>query len=507
MTAGVPLGVTFSFLISAPMCNEIAIILLWELMGWKVATAYVGTGLLIAIVSGWVEPWVYSSDEGNKPWDGFLTWSDRLDWGRDSVKMIVAKVWKWVVLGIAVGALIHGYVPQDALAARMGRGAWWSVPLAVLIGVPLYSNATSFEASSTGSVCGRCGFRHCNCGVFIQRVILKALGGSMKRTFVGLGLCALLGSCHPTPKVEDQAAEVDAVAAKPPAFFTLKADVGADLKMYALSASELRKGETCPLANGVRYMLTEDPRIDRGHYKVTIKNPDFKCAFKTGHVYYKSVDMNFSTGPFDGSNICQKSWEEAPGTTDYVLVDPATKKRASKADRAEAQTLQGAKAYLGWNRGSDFICEKARIVKKCFTKAVVLSTEPSAVKFRTWAEAKGYDPALALMAKTQRETGMGVIPDSCRGINCNGIGIAQVITLIDDKGKDITTQIYSPLWAGITHNILTNLKYSVRVLSEKTKISKDLWELAFNYNGSPQWQRAYADEVESNYKKLKACDL
>jgi hypothetical protein len=329
----------------------------------------------------------------------------------------------------------------------------------------------------------------------------------MKKMLVGLGLWALMGACQPSPKIAEQASEVDATAGGQPVYFTLKAGVGGDLKMYALSASELRKGETCPLAHGVRYMLSADPRIDKGHYKVTIKNPDFKCAFKTGHVYHQLIDVSFSTGPFDGSNICQKSWEEAPGTTDYTLVDPATNMRANKVDRPQAQTLQGAKAYLAWNRGSDFICEKARIVKRCFTKAVVESTEPSAVKFRTWAEAKGYDPALALMAKTQRETGMGVIPDSCQGYNCNGIGIAQVITLYNDNGKDITKETHSPLWVGITHNILTNLKYSVRVLAQKTKISKDLWELAFNYNGSPDWQRAYADEVDSNYKKLKACKL
>ena len=151
VTAGIPLGVTFSFLVAAPMINEVALVMLWEMMGWKVAALYVATGLCVAIVSGliigrlklerFVEPWVFQSDEGKGLYDASLTWSQRVDWGFESVRAIVGKVWPWVVGGIAVGALIHGYVPQDFMAAIMGKSAWWSVPLAVLLGVPMYSNA------------------------------------------------------------------------------------------------------------------------------------------------------------------------------------------------------------------------------------------------------------------------------------------------------------------------------------------------------------------------------
>lgn len=152
VTAGVPLGVTFSFLISAPMVNEVALVLLFGLFGWKAALIYMSTGLFIAMFSGWVigklkmekyvEEWVYeaganSIDSG----DMKISFEERIQFGIEAVREIVAKVWPYVVAGIAVGAGIHGYVPQDFMASIMGKSAWWSVPLAVLIGVPMYSNA------------------------------------------------------------------------------------------------------------------------------------------------------------------------------------------------------------------------------------------------------------------------------------------------------------------------------------------------------------------------------
>jgi uncharacterized membrane protein YraQ (UPF0718 family) len=150
--SGVPLGVTFSFLISSPMINEVAVVLLYGMFGWKVALIYVGTGLAIAIIAGWVigllklekwvEPWVYETHLGN---DGDeeekITFGTRISLGYDAVKDIVGKVWIFVALGIAVGAGAHGYVPEDFMAAIMGKSAWYSVPLSILIGIPLYSNA------------------------------------------------------------------------------------------------------------------------------------------------------------------------------------------------------------------------------------------------------------------------------------------------------------------------------------------------------------------------------
>ena len=152
VTAGVPLGVTLSFLVAAPMVNEIALVLLYGLLGWKVAVLYLFTGLVVAIVSGWIigrlgmekhiEGWVLEmrSNADEVP-DNTRTWNERLDAGKTAVVDIVGKVWIYVIAGIAVGAGIHGYVPEGFMASIMGRDAWWSVPAAVVIGIPMYSNA------------------------------------------------------------------------------------------------------------------------------------------------------------------------------------------------------------------------------------------------------------------------------------------------------------------------------------------------------------------------------
>lgn len=152
VSAGVPLGVTFSFLIAAPMVNEIALALLFGLVGWKVALAYLAFGLSIAIISGWVigrfhlegwlQDWVRNvrARAAVVPQDT-LTVADRIKAGLEAVREIVGRVWIWVVAGIAVGALIHGYAPADLMASIMGADAWWSVPAAVVIGIPMYANA------------------------------------------------------------------------------------------------------------------------------------------------------------------------------------------------------------------------------------------------------------------------------------------------------------------------------------------------------------------------------
>ncbi len=150
--AGVSLGVTFSFLISAPMVNEVALTLLWGLFGWKIALLYLGLGLSVAIVAGWtigrlkmeahLEDWVRDMPRtsAEAAADG-LSLADRIEVGLASVREIVGKVWPYILVGIAIGAGIHGWVPQDFMARIMGKEAWWSVPLAVLIGVPMYTNA------------------------------------------------------------------------------------------------------------------------------------------------------------------------------------------------------------------------------------------------------------------------------------------------------------------------------------------------------------------------------
>lgn len=149
---GIPLGVTLSFLIAAPMINEVALVMLYGMFGWQVAAIYLVTGLFIAISAGWVigrlkmeryiEGWVFEVKmaDVNTP-DSKMPFEDRVQYGLNAVREIVGKVWPYVLAGIAVGAVIHGYVPEGPLASFMGKDAWWSVPAAVLIGVPMYSNA------------------------------------------------------------------------------------------------------------------------------------------------------------------------------------------------------------------------------------------------------------------------------------------------------------------------------------------------------------------------------
>ena len=152
VSAGVPLGVTFSFLIAAPMINEVALGLLFALVGWQVALTYLAFGLSVAIIGGfvigrlqlesWLEPWVRDIRAGavELP-EAEITIVDRIKAGIEAVKDIVGRVWMWIVAGIAAGALIHGYVPADLMVRIMGADAWWSVPAAVVLGIPMYTNA------------------------------------------------------------------------------------------------------------------------------------------------------------------------------------------------------------------------------------------------------------------------------------------------------------------------------------------------------------------------------
>lgn len=149
--AGVPLGVTFSFLISSPMVNEVAVVLLWGLFGWKMTAIYIGTGLLVAIFAGliigklrlekWVEEYVYKFHMGEGHETARPTFRERLAGAKWNTADILKKVWLYIIIAIGIGGFIHGYVPQDFLAHYAGKGNPFAVPIAVAIGVPLYSNA------------------------------------------------------------------------------------------------------------------------------------------------------------------------------------------------------------------------------------------------------------------------------------------------------------------------------------------------------------------------------
>lgn len=213
LSAGVPLGVTFSFLISAPMVNEVALVMLLGLFGWKVAALYLVMGLAVAIVAGMVigrlgmeqhlEDWVQAvaKGQGESTFNGEgMDWSQRLQAGADHVKEIVGKVWPYVVAGIALGAGIHGYVPQDLMASIMGREAWWSVPVAVLLGVPMYTNAAGVipvvqallgKGAALGTVLA---FMMSVIALSAPEMIIlrKALKPRLIATFAGVVACGIL---------------------------------------------------------------------------------------------------------------------------------------------------------------------------------------------------------------------------------------------------------------------------------------------------------------------------
>lgn len=151
LEAGVPLGTTFSFLVASPMINEVALVLLFGMFGWKIALMYIVSGLIIAIISGivighlkvenLVEEFVFKSNQNGKLLLPSLTWKQRIDYAKNYTIGIIKKVWIYILIGISIGAWIHGYVPTDFLAQYASADKWYAVPLAVLVGIPLYSNA------------------------------------------------------------------------------------------------------------------------------------------------------------------------------------------------------------------------------------------------------------------------------------------------------------------------------------------------------------------------------
>jgi uncharacterized membrane protein YraQ (UPF0718 family) len=153
VATGVPIGVTLSFLIASPLVNEIAVGMLWSLFGWRIALLYIAAGLSIAILAGWtlgrlgvqrwVEPFVFETRPRGRLLDSTagLTFADRLTLGREEVRTILRRIWPYLLIGIGLGALIHGWAPQDLFTAYAGPGNPFAVLVAVGIGVPLYSNA------------------------------------------------------------------------------------------------------------------------------------------------------------------------------------------------------------------------------------------------------------------------------------------------------------------------------------------------------------------------------
>ena len=211
LQAGVPLGVTFSFLISAPMVNEVALTLLFAMFGWKVAGLYLVLGLCVAIVSGWIigrlqmemylEDWVRNMPQVTATVDGnVVSLNERLDSGFGSVREIVGKVWIYILAGIAIGAGIHGYVPEDFMASFMGKDVWWAVPLAVIAGIPMYTNAAGVipivqallaKGAALGTVLA---FMMSVIGLSLPEMVIlrKVLKIRLIATFVSVVACGIL---------------------------------------------------------------------------------------------------------------------------------------------------------------------------------------------------------------------------------------------------------------------------------------------------------------------------
>jgi len=151
--AGIPLGVTFSFLIASPMINEVAAVILVGILGWKLAALYVLAGLVVAWFGGivmqrfrperWVEDYVWKIQMGETVLPApDISFTGRHRYAVTEVQEIVGRIWKWVLIGIGVGALFHGFVPAGWVSEHLGGDSWYTVPAAVVLGIPLYSNAT-----------------------------------------------------------------------------------------------------------------------------------------------------------------------------------------------------------------------------------------------------------------------------------------------------------------------------------------------------------------------------
>ncbi len=163
-STGIPIGITMAFLITSPLINEVAVLLLVGLLGWKFTLLYIALGMLIGMLSGWfldaigaerwLQPFAAKAMEKSRSKTtsvspqvqpqavDAISLADRHAFAKNEMKEIVGRVWKWVLIGVAIGAGLHGFVPDGWIEAHLGAGQWWSVPASVLIGIPLYSNAT-----------------------------------------------------------------------------------------------------------------------------------------------------------------------------------------------------------------------------------------------------------------------------------------------------------------------------------------------------------------------------
>jgi len=312
----------------------------------------------------------------------------------------------------------------------------------------------------------------------------------MKKLFWLPIALTLMSSCRNFIREEVMSEE----EAKGQPFLTVRTGVDTFFKIKIEDAKKLMTGTgKCELSSKGKYFVKDLSGPEDGYYKVILAKAIPGCKFTTGFVFADHIIPSQSP-----SGYCQKSWEEAQ-IMDYTTFDAYNNRSYATAAQPESQTLMGSAEHKDRT-----MCQRAKVLKHCFEKTVGANTS-AAVNFRNWATARRINPVLALMAKAQQETKLGILPDRCSNGDCNGIGIGQIITAIDASGNKIDN--HDPAWRGITHNILTNLSYSVRVVAAKTDISNSLWDLAYYYNGSPEHQNAYASNVVSFYGQLQKCAL
>jgi hypothetical protein len=201
---------------------------------------------------------------------------------------------------------------------------------------------------------------------------------------------------------------------------------------------------------------------------------------------------------------CIYSWDERPGTADFTTQNRRLQSLRKSAtyfvDRRESESLLRSKEFQNMDT-----CSRARFLKKCFQRVILESDSPAAQAFRAWSLGR-VRPVEAHMAFVMKETRLGLWPDDCWNGRCKGVGIAKVATARTPAGRTVFDT--DPLWHGITHNIMTNLEFSLRNIADKTNAgATDLYALAFLFNGKARTQERYALDVDRYYKELLACNL
>ena len=288
----------------------------------------------------------------------------------------------------------------------------------------------------------------------------------------------------------------------------------------------------CTLHSGT-YPLESRPLVFSNFYFVKFSHPVFGCPVTEGYIRKSDVEMSSAQQPthstpakqdissqpsgsmadqgvilIKNKTVCEFSWEERPGTTDYTLYDSYLGRNYSNPDRSAGSSLQGSNILRTGNT-VETMCSNGKLLKGCFARAMQKAGADSlSTAYFTWAKSRGVDPTRLKMAIAMQETNLGGLDDSCAGGSCNGIGMNQIITIVTDSGES-TNSSERPEWTGITHNVLTNMKYGIRVLALKIRSINpaDIRSLARAYNGSAT-AAAYAEAVARNYNELQSkCGL